>query len=78
VQRLHDYNECLYEYKNTVNVPPLALIDDVVAVTKSGVHTVQMNAKINMKMESKKLRLSTDKCNHLHIAKKKVKCLRND
>ena len=41
----------------------------VVAVTKSGVDTVQMNATINMKMESKKLRLSAEKCNHLQIAK---------
>ena len=71
------YNECLYKYKNAVNVPPLALIDDVVAVTKSGIDTIQMNAKINMKMESKKLRLSADKCKHLHISKKKSECLIN-
>ena len=64
------YNECLYKYKNTVSVPPLALIDDVVAVTKSGIDTIEMNAKINMK-ESKKLRLSADKCKHIHIARNK-------
>ena len=45
------FDECLYKYKNTVSVPPLALIDDVAAITKSGADTVQMNAKINMKME---------------------------
>ena len=38
------YNEGLYKYKNTVNVPPLTLIDDVVAVTKLGVDTILMNA----------------------------------
>jgi hypothetical protein len=71
------YNEGLYKYKNTINVPPLSLIDDVVAVTKSGTDTILMNAKINMKMESKKLRLSADKCKHIHIARKKTESLIN-
>ena len=71
------YNEGLYKYKDTINVPPLSLIDDVVAVTNSGTDTILMNAKINMKMESKKLRLSVDKCKHIHIAKKKTESLIN-
>ena len=68
------FDECLSKYKNTVSVPPLALIESVAAITKSGADTVQMNAKINMKMESKKLRLSAEKCNHMYIAKNKSEC----
>ena len=36
-----------------------------------------MNAKLNMKIEAKKLRLSKDKCSHIHIAKNKKKSLIN-
>ena len=36
-----------------------------------------MNAILNSKIASKKLRLSAKKCHHLHIAKKETKCYNN-
>ena len=52
----------LYKYKDIVSIPPLALIDDVVSVNKCSADAIEANAIVNMKIESKKLRLSEDKC----------------
>ena len=54
-------------YKKAIRIPPLAMIDDVLAVSKCGIDTVEVNTLINMKIESKKLRLSEDKCGHIHV-----------
>ena len=61
----------LYEYKGIVDVPALSMIDDVVGVTTCSDESVKLNAIINVKVESKKLRLSDSKCYKLHISKKK-------
>ena len=39
--------------------------------------TVELNAIINTKIYSKKLRLSANKCNHLHISKTNTNCYSN-
>ena len=45
----------LYMYKETVGVPPLAMIDDLVAVTPCGVESVVMSSFLNSKANVKKL-----------------------
>ena len=45
-----------------IRIPPLAMIDDVLAVTKCGIDSIEVNSLINMKVEAKKLRLSDEKC----------------
>jgi hypothetical protein len=67
--------EGLYVYKRIVDVPALSMIDDVIGVTNCNDEAVELNAIINVKMESKKLRLSDKKCFKLHIGKKHTKCL---
>ena len=61
----------LYEYKTVVDVPALSMIDDVVGITPCSDESVKLNSIINVKIESKKLRLSDSKCYKLHISKKK-------
>ena len=56
-----------------MNVPALAMIDDLLGVTTCSDEAVKLNAIINVKIESKKLRFSSDKCYKLHIGKKQ-KC----
>ena len=60
-----------YKYKDIVNVPPLSMMDDVFTVTKCGLSSVVINATLNAKFEGKKLTMSKDKCQKLHINKKK-------
>ena len=64
--------EDLYKYKNLVNIPPLAMIDDIAAICKCGIQSIIMNAKINAKVESKRLEMGVEKCQDLHICKKKL------
>ena len=64
----------LFKYKNTVDVPALAMIDDVMGLASCGDESLELNAIINAKMEHKKLRLSQDKCFKIHICKKSDSC----
>ena len=72
-ETLNDTEE-LYKHKNMVKLPPLAMIDDIAAITKSGVQSIIMNAKINAKIESKRLELGKQKCIDMHIGKHKKGC----
>ena len=47
----------LYYYKDKVEIPPLAMIDDLLCLTKCGVKSVQMNAFINAKSNIKKFQI---------------------
>ena len=52
-----------------VSVPPLALNDDNVSITKCDADAIEANAVVNIKIKSKKLRLSNDKSAQLHMSK---------
>ena len=67
---LNDDSLTIYKYKSIVNVPPLSFVDDVLGVSKCGVDAIELNAAINIKMETKNLTLGPDKCAKLHIRKK--------
>ena len=64
----------ILKYKDTIDVPALAMIDDVMGMASCGDNSIELNAIINSKMESKKLRLSGDKCFKIHISKRKTDC----
>ena len=66
--------DLLYKYKNTVDVPILGMVDDVLCVTKCSSKTVISNATINAFMELNKLTLSAEKCSKIHIGKKCDQC----
>ena len=52
----------------------LAMIDDVLGMASCGDDSIELNAIINAKMETKKLRLSDDKCFKIHICKSATNC----
>ena len=49
------------------------MIDDILTIQKCSNNSVKINAVINAFVESKKLKLSKDKCHNVHI-QKKLKC----
>ena len=57
----------LYKYKNCVEIPTLAMIDDLMCISTCGLATLQMNSFINYKISSKKLQCGTEKCKKMHI-----------
>ena len=63
----------LYRYKNVISVPPLAMIDDILGITRCNEEATELNSNVNVKIETKKLRLSHDKCYKIHISKKSLK-----
>jgi hypothetical protein len=50
------------------------MIDDVLGMAVCGDQSIELNAIINAKMETKKLRLSEDKCFKIHICKGSTEC----
>ena len=62
----------LYDYKDTVKVPMLAMVDDVVIVSECGYKATMANSYINMKSNMKKLQFGTNKCHTMHIGSKKL------
>ena len=69
-----DSEQCVvYKYKNAVEIPPLAMVDDVLSVSLCGIKSIEMNAVINSKIEGKKLRLSEAKCHKIHVNNRQMK-----
>jgi hypothetical protein len=64
----------VYSYKNIIDVPPLAMIDDVLGIAKCSDESIELNSIINDKIEAKKLRLSETKCYKIHVSKKPNEC----
>ena len=58
-----------FRYKNSVNIPPLGMIEDIAFFALSGSKAIMTNAIINSKIESKKLELGPSKCYNIHIGK---------
>ena len=64
----------LYYYKEVVGVPPLAMVDDLLCISKCGMESVQMNGFINAKSNLKKLQFGVSKCHKMHVGKKSIVC----
>ena len=66
----YNTGKALYFYKNTVEVPPLGMIDDIVAATECESETyeaIKTNAVINKFIESKKLQFGLEKGHQMHV-----------
>ena len=50
------------------------MVDDILTVSQCNSTSSAMNSTVNSFIESKKLRLSHDKCNAIHVGKKTKKC----
>ena len=57
-----------YKYKETVTIPPLGMIDDLLCIQKCH-QSLAVNTAVNSFIEFKKLRLSNKKCTQIHIGK---------
>ena len=44
----------LYKYRNKIEIPPLAMLDDLMCISQCGPESVQMGSYINYKISSKK------------------------
>ena len=72
--------EHLFRYKKKVKVTPLAMIDDLLAISTCGSKSLSLNLMINTKIETKKLRFhipdqkGKSKCHVIHIGKEFPKC----
>ena len=54
-------NKYLYKYKETVGIPPLSMVDDLVLISTCGLNSVLMNGFINCKTNIKKLQFGIEK-----------------
>ena len=63
-------------YRGEVEIPPLSMIDDLLAVSECGFKTTMSNAYLALKTDIKKLQFGAAKCKKLHIGKcyDKYKC----
>ena len=67
----------MYKYKNISAVIPLAMVDDLLAVSQCGFQSIAVNTSINTLIELKELDFhlpekdKRGKCEFLHIGKKK-------
>ena len=64
--------EQLFQYKR-IPIPPLGMVDDVITVTNVN-YNETMNDLVNIFIESKKLKLSKDKCCRLYNGKGHNEC----
>ena len=60
----------VYKFRDTVDVPPLEMVDDIFSASKCGPTTVALNAAVNSFVEGEKITLSSDKCARIHIGSK--------
>ena len=64
--------EGLFKYKDCVNIAPLIMIDDVLAISSCCNDCFKLNAIVQSKIETKQLMFGTKKCLKLHIGRKCV------
>ena len=79
-KKIRDRGDPTYLYKNTVRVLPLAMVDDINAISKCGIDSVATNTFINTQIELKKLRFHVpdrngkSKCHRIHIGEHSETC----
>ena len=71
---LQNTHSNLYKYKNTTSIPPLSLIDDILAVTSCSSKSIETNAFIQAKIHGKRLELGPNKCFQMHVGKSSSSC----
>ena len=58
-----------YQYRGTVPVPLLGMVDDILYITESGYKACRANAFINAKTVLKRLQFGTEKCQLMYVGK---------
>ena len=79
-KKCQDRGEPCYLYKNSVKVLPLAMVDDLIGISKCGINSIEMNAFMNIQIEMKKLRFHVpdkfgkSKCHKMHVGSSENRC----
>ena len=60
----------LYEYKDEVGIPPLAMVDDLALMSKCGLDSVLINGYINQQTNIKKLQFGLDSATKYILGKR--------
>ena len=71
---LQNSQQSLYKYKQTTNIPPLSLIDDIISISNCSSESIFMNATIQSKIQGKRLELGQRKCFQMHVGKPCPSC----
>ena len=58
-----------YLYKGEVEIPPLAMVDDIIDISECGFKSAMVNSFLNCKTSTKKLQFGAKKCKKMHIGK---------
>ena len=74
-EALQNIHPITYKYKSCTSIPPLALIDDVIAVATCSPDSVKTCATIKAKIEAKQLSLGDKKCFQMHVGKFNSECV---
>ena len=69
-----DENKYLFFYRDSVAVPPLSMVDDLLCISDCGINSLMMNSFINAKSNIKKLQFGEQKCHKIHVGKDKSVC----
>ena len=67
-----------YQYKDSLDISMLGLVDDIIGVTEAGYKAVQMNEIINLKSAEKGLQFGASKCKTVFVGKQKEQFLDSD
>ena len=58
-----------YLYKGEVEIPSLAMVDDIIGISECGFKAAIINSFLNGKTSTKKLQFGAKKCKKMHIGK---------
>ena len=72
-KNVYKEDNLLYKYRQTIAVPPLQMVDDIITASECGVTSKALNSTVNEFIKMKKLTLSEKKCAKIHIGSKKSK-----
>ena len=64
----------LYLYKESVDIPTLSMVDDLLLISTCGLNSVLINGFINSKTNQKKLQYWVEKCHRMHVGAREHLC----
>ena len=73
-ETLQNKHQRLYRYKNSVSIPPLSFIDDIINVAYCSPDSVKACATTKAKIAGKQLELGSKKCFQIHVGKPNSQC----
>ena len=79
-KKIMSQGESCYMYRKKVQILPLAMVDDICAISTCGLDSLRLNTSINSHIELKKLRFHVpnkegkSKCHKLHVGVKSSTC----